>query len=257
MIAAQEKANVANAAVSSAQTAYDEASGKLGDLTNKYNTAKAAYDQAQQIEADKKAAYDQAVKDRDDKRAEYKAACDAADAAEAASDAASAEVDKLEQQIAELKSNMTVDQDIINNGMLGFMAYISNGSDFTAQQKDNASAASSMLTGAPNTNQRYDKASWYDSYVDQDMSRDTNPLSLEQLRNAMTAAGKRSTARPKTCHVETGFLAGFICCFVDMTARTAAVCADMNATMSTVWRPRGATVVGEEGSDERQQTCDV
>lgn len=33
--------------------------------------------------------------------------------------------------------------------------------------------------------------------------------------------------------------------------------AEMNATMSTVWRPRGATVVGEEGSDERQQACDV
>lgn len=193
--AAQEKANAANAAVSSAQTAYDEANGKLGDLTNKYNTAKAAYDQAQQTVADKKAAYDQAVKDRDDKRAEYKAACDAADAAEAASDAASAEVDKLEQQIAELKSNMTVDQDIINNGMLGFMAYISNSSDFTAQQKANASAASSMLTGAPNTNQRYDKASWYDSYVDQDMSRDTNPLSLEQLRNALTYLDTQNNIR--------------------------------------------------------------
>lgn len=193
--AAQEKANAANAAVSSAQTAYDEASGKLGDLTNKYNTAKAAYDQAQQTEADKKAAYDRAVKDRDDKRAEYKAACDAADAAEAASDAASAEVDKLEQQIAELKSNMTVDQDIINNGMLGFMAYISNSSDFTAQQKANASAASSMLTGAPNKDERYDKASWYDSYVDQDMSRETNPLSLEQLRNALTYLDTQNNIR--------------------------------------------------------------
>ena len=104
-------------------------------------------------------------------------------------------MDKLEQQIAELKSNMTVDQDIINNGMLGFMAYISNSSDFTAQQKANASAASSMLTGAPNTNQRYDKASWYDSYVDQDMSRDTNPLSLEQLRNALTYLDTQNNIR--------------------------------------------------------------
>lgn len=54
----QEKVNAANAAVSSAQTAYDEANGKLGDLTSKYNTAKAAYEQAQQTEADKKTEYD-------------------------------------------------------------------------------------------------------------------------------------------------------------------------------------------------------
>ena len=104
-------------------------------------------------------------------------------------------MDKLEQQIAELKSNMTVDQDIINNGMLGFMAYISNSSDFTAQQKANASAASSMLTGAPNKDERYDKASWYDSYVDQDMSRETNPLSLEQLRNALTYLDTQNNIR--------------------------------------------------------------
>ena len=104
-------------------------------------------------------------------------------------------MDKLEQQIAELKSNMTVDQDVINNGMLGFMAYISNSSDFTAQQKANASAASSMLTGAPNKDERYDKASWYDSYVDQDMSRETNPLSLEQLRNALTYLDTQNNIR--------------------------------------------------------------
>ena len=30
---------------------------------------------------------------------------------------------------------MTVDQEVINKGMLGFMAYISNSSDFTATQK--------------------------------------------------------------------------------------------------------------------------
>lgn len=90
---------------------------------------------------------------------------------------------------------MTVDQDIINNGMLGFMAYISNSSDFTAQQKANASAASSMLTGAPNKDERYDKASWYDSYVDQDMSRETNPLSLEQLRNALTYLDTQNNIR--------------------------------------------------------------
>ena len=104
-------------------------------------------------------------------------------------------MDKLERQITELKSNMTVDQDIINNGMLGFMAYISNSSDFTAQQKANAGAASSMLTGAPNKDPRYDKAGWYDNYVDQDMSRDTNPLSLEQLRNALTYLDTQNNIR--------------------------------------------------------------
>ena len=31
---------------------------------------------------------------------------------------------------------MTVDQEVINKGMLGFMAYISNSSDFTATQKN-------------------------------------------------------------------------------------------------------------------------
>lgn len=53
------------------------------------------------------------------------------------------------------------------------------------------------------------------------------------------------------------FLVGFTCCFVDMTACAVMARAEMNATMSTVWHPRGATVVGEEGSDERQQACDV
>ena len=84
---------------------------------------------------------------------------------------------------------MTVDQEVINKGMLGFMAYISNSSDFTATQKKNAQDAVSMLTGAE------DKADWYDQYVDQDMSRDTNPLSLEQMRNALTYLDTQNNLR--------------------------------------------------------------
>lgn len=84
---------------------------------------------------------------------------------------------------------MTVDQEVINKGMLGFMAYISNSSDFTATQKKNAQEAVSMLTGAA------DKAEWYDQYVDHDMSRDTNPLSLEQMRNALTYLDTQNNLR--------------------------------------------------------------
>lgn len=84
---------------------------------------------------------------------------------------------------------MTVDQEVINKGMLGFMAYISNSSDFTATQKKNAQDAVSMLTGAE------DKADWYDQYVDQDMSHDTNPLSLEQMRNALTYLDTQNNLR--------------------------------------------------------------
>jgi len=84
---------------------------------------------------------------------------------------------------------MTVDQEVINKGMLGFMAYISNSSDFTAQQKSNASTAASMLMGTT------DKQDWYDNYVDQDMSRDTNPLSLEQMRNALTYLDTQNNLR--------------------------------------------------------------
>ena len=46
-----------------------------------------------------------------------------------------------------------------------------------------------MLTGAE------DKAEWYDQYVDQDMSRDTNPLSLEQMRNALTYLDTQNNLR--------------------------------------------------------------
>lgn len=46
-----------------------------------------------------------------------------------------------------------------------------------------------MLTGAA------DKAEWYDQYVDQDMSRDTNPLSLEQMRNALTYLDTQNNLR--------------------------------------------------------------
>ena len=43
---------------------------------------------------------------------------------------------------------MTVDQNVINQGMFGFMNYIIGGSQFTATQKKNAQEAASMLTGA-------------------------------------------------------------------------------------------------------------
>ncbi len=84
---------------------------------------------------------------------------------------------------------MTVDQEVISQGILGFMNYISDGSQFTATQKKNAQDAVSMLTGAE------DKAEWYDRYVDHDMSRDTNPLSLEQMRNALTYLDTQNNLR--------------------------------------------------------------
>ena len=84
---------------------------------------------------------------------------------------------------------MTVDQNVISQGMFGFMNYIIGGSQFTATQKKNAQDAVSMLTGAD------DKAEWYDNYVDQDMSRDTNPLSLEQMRNALTYLDTQNNLR--------------------------------------------------------------
>ncbi|MEO2555692.1 CAP domain-containing protein, partial [Collinsella aerofaciens] len=148
-----------------------------------------AYEQAQQTEADKKAEYDKLVEVRKQKRSEWEAACAASNAAEKAYDAANAQVEALEQQIADLKSNMTVDQEVISQGMFGFMNYIIGGSQFTATQKQNAQDAVSMLTGAD------DKAEWYDKYVDQDMSRDTNPLSLEQMRNALTYLDTQNNLR--------------------------------------------------------------
>ena len=84
---------------------------------------------------------------------------------------------------------MTVDQNVISQGMLGFMNYIIGGSQFTATQKKNAQEAVSMLAGAAN------KAEWYDQYVDHDMSRDTNPLSLEQMRNALTYLDTQNNLR--------------------------------------------------------------
>ena len=202
--AAQEKANAANAAVASAQSAYDAANKEYNAAASKRDAAKAAYEQAQQTEADEKAKYDKLVEVRKQKRSEWEAACAASNAAEKAYDAANAQVEALEQQIADLKSNMNVDQEVINKGMLGFMAYISNSSDFTAQQKANASAASSLLAGANNDNKRYDKANWYDSYVDQDMSRNTNPLSLEQLRNALTYLDTHNNIRKANGQSELG-----------------------------------------------------
>lgn len=84
---------------------------------------------------------------------------------------------------------MTVDQNVISQGMFGFMNYIIGGSQFTDTQKKNAREAVSMLTGAA------DKAEWYDQYVDHDMSRDTNPLSLEQMRNALTYLDTQNNLR--------------------------------------------------------------
>lgn len=187
--AAQERVNAANAAVTTAQAAYDEANAKLSDATGKYTTAKTAYEQAQQTEGDKKAEYDRLVGIRQQKHSEWETACAESDAAKKAYDAANAEVEKLNQQIADLKSNMTVDQNVISQGMFGFMNYIIGGSQFTATQKKNAQDAVSMLTGAD------DKAEWYDQYVDQDMSRDTNPLSLEQMRNALTYLDTQNNLR--------------------------------------------------------------
>ena len=174
--------------MATAQAAYDEANGKLSGATETYNAAKTAYEQAKQTEADKKAEYDRLVEVRQQKRAEYDSICAEVTSAKSAYDAASAEVDKLNQQIADLKSNMTVDQNVISQGMLGFMNYII-GSQFTATQKKNAQEAVSMLTGAA------DKAEWYDQYVDHDMSRDTNPLSLEQMRNALTYLDTQNNLR--------------------------------------------------------------
>ena len=187
--AAQEKANAANAAVASAQSAYDAANKEYKDAASKRDAAKTAYEQAQQTEADKKAEYDKLVEVRKQKRSEWEAACAASNAAEKAYDAANVQVEALEQQIADLKSNMTVDQEVISQGILGFMNYISDGSQFTATQKKNAQDAVSMLTGAE------DKAEWYDQYVDHDMSRDTNPLSLEQMRNALTYLDTQNNLR--------------------------------------------------------------
>lgn len=189
---AQNVFNNSDTNLKSAQAAYDKALGEQQAAQKAYNdaqnaqssdsvkNAKATYEQAQRTEADKKAEYDRLVTVRQQKKSAYDAACDASDAAKAVYDAASTEVDGLNQQIAELKSNMTVDQDVIDAGIVGFMNYISGSDGFTDSQKANAAAAASMLTGAS------DKAQWYDDYVDQNMGRDTNPLSLEQMRNALT-----------------------------------------------------------------------
>ena len=159
------------------------------DAASKRDTAKSAYEQAQQTEADKKAEYDRLVEVRQQKSNEFDQARAEVTDAHNAYDAANAEVEKLNQQIADLKSNMTVDQNVINQGMFGFLSYISTGSQFTATQKKNAQDAVSMLTGVD------DKAEWYDKYVDQDMSRDTNPLSLEQMRNALTYLDTQNNLR--------------------------------------------------------------
>ena len=175
--------------MASAQSAYDAANKEYNAAASERDAAKAAYEKAQQTEADKKAEYDRLVEVRQQKHSEWEAACAETTTAENAYDAANAEVEKLNQQIADLKSNMTVDQNVISQGMFGFMNYIIGGSQFTATQKKNAQDAVSTLTGAD------DKAEWYDKYVDQDMSRDTNPLSLEQMRNALTYLDTQNNLR--------------------------------------------------------------
>lgn len=175
--------------MASAQSAYDAANKEYKDAASKRDAAKTAYEQAQQTEADKKAEYDRLVEIRQQKSNEFDQARAEVTDAHNAYDAANAEVEKLNQQIADLKSNMTVDQEVISQGMFGFMNYIIGGSQFTATQKKNAQDAVSMLTGAD------DKAEWYDQYVDHDMSRDTNPLSLEQMRNALTYLDTQNNLR--------------------------------------------------------------
>lgn len=175
--------------MASAQSAYGAANKEYNAAASKRDAAKSAYEQAQQTEADKKAEYDRLVEVRQQKHSEFDQARAEVTDAHNAYDAANVEVEKLNQQIADLKSNMTVDQNVISQGMFGFMNYIIGGSQFTATQKKNAQDAVSMLTGAD------DKAEWYDQYVDQDMSRDTNPLSLEQMRNALTYLDTQNNLR--------------------------------------------------------------
>ena len=177
--AAQEKVNAANTAVSDAQAAYDQASKKLAGMTDTYNTAKTEYEQAQKTEADKKAEYDRLVEVRQQKKNEYDAAN--ADEHEALNEylAANETVKNLEQQISDLKATMTVDQDVINQGIVGFMNYIGGNDNFTKNQQNNAQKAVSMLNGVS-------APSWYDDYVDFDFTKSNNPLSLEQMRNALT-----------------------------------------------------------------------
>lgn len=177
---AQTKADDAHAALESTQASYDDVKADHDKASAACDSAKKAYGQASQAELDKRAEYEKLAAVRDQKKSAYDAACADAKAAKDDYDAANTEVDGLNQQIAELKSNMTVDQDVIDAGIVGFMNYIKDSDGFTAAQKANAAAAVSMLTGAS------DKAQWYDAYVDQNKGRDTNPLSLEQMRNALT-----------------------------------------------------------------------
>ena len=188
--AAQEKVSSANAAVSSAQAAYDEASEKLAGITDEYNAAKTAYVQAQQTEADKKAEYERLVSVCNQKKDAYDAASNACEQAKKDYETAADNVTNLENQISDLKSTMTVDQDIINQGMAGFMNYINAYyNDATETQRKNASEAQSMLMGAS-------PADWYDKYVDSaNRARSTNPLSLTQMRNALTYLDTQNNIR--------------------------------------------------------------
>ena len=93
---------------------------------------------------------------------------------------ASANVKALEQQISELKANMTVDTDAVKAGLLGFMNHIASSTSFTATQRANASNAAKLLDGSAN------KAAWYDDYVNLDASDADNAFSLVNLQNTLT-----------------------------------------------------------------------
>ena len=93
---------------------------------------------------------------------------------------ASTNVKALEQQISELKANMTVDTDAVKAGLLGFMNHIANSASFTATQRANASNAAKLLDGSAN------KAAWYDDYVNLDASDADNVFSLVNLQNTLT-----------------------------------------------------------------------
>lgn len=149
-------------------------------MTSKYNTAKAAYEQAQQTEADKKAEYDRLAEVAKQKKSALENATSDYNKANDEYNTASANVKALEQQISELKANMTVDTDAVKAGLLGFMNHIASSTSFTAAQRANASDAAKLLDGSAS------KAAWYDDYVNLDASDADNAFSLVNLQNTLT-----------------------------------------------------------------------
>ena len=149
-------------------------------MTSKYNTAKAAYEQAQQTEADKKTEYDRLAEVAKQKKSALENATSDYNKANDEYNTASANVKALEQQISELKANMTVDTDAVKAGLLGFMNHIASSTSFTAAQRANASDAAKLLDGSAS------KAAWYDDYVNLDASDADNAISLVNLQNTLT-----------------------------------------------------------------------